>query len=108
MNFIKIICQISFGIMLIINCMFIIANLLTVSKLSKYGMGSWSGYIITDYILFILLPSIILLLISSILTLFIKRLFWSVYKREYKLLFLISISFIVEGLSFYICSNCRY
>jgi hypothetical protein len=62
----KVIFQIVFGVAIGIESIFIIANLLTVATLLKYGMGAWSGYIITDYILFAFIPFTILLLISSL------------------------------------------
>jgi hypothetical protein len=107
MHVIKIICRICFGIMIFINCIFLLANLLTVCKILKCGMGAWSGYIPTDYILFVIAPCIILLLLTSIYNLFTKRLFWSLFKTEYIYLGIAILTFFTMGFSFSICPDCR-
>jgi hypothetical protein len=99
--------KIVFGIGIGIEVLCIIANLLTVAKLLKYGLGFGSGYLMVDYLLFLFIPFTILLLLSSLYTYLVYRLFWPVYKKAYYYLFLfIIISFTLMPLSFYICPNC--
>jgi hypothetical protein len=100
--------QIVFGIGIALESICIGANLLTVATLLKHGMGAFSGYYMTYYILFLFIPFTILLVLSSLYTYLVYRIFWSAYKKAYYYLFLVMlISFTLLPLSFYICSNCR-
>jgi hypothetical protein len=100
--------QIVFGIGIGLEGIFIVANLLTVATLLKYGMGAFSGYYMVYYSLFVFIPFTILLLLSSLYTYLVYKVFWSIYKKAYYYLFLVVIiSFTLLPLSFYICANCR-
>jgi hypothetical protein len=107
MTIIKVICQICFGIMTGINLIFIAANLLTIIKILPDGMGTWSGYIITDYLLFALIPGLILLLFSSLISYLKDRVLWTIFKAAYFYLGLALLSFVLVDISYSICHTCR-
>jgi hypothetical protein len=108
MAIVKIICRIAFSGMIFISLLFISANLLTICNVLKYGMGSWSGYIPTDYILFVLFPCTVLLIISSVYNIITKSLFWSLFNKEYILLSVAIFSWLIAGLTLEICPSCRF